>query len=160
MKIDTEKYVFEGGETNLGRFGMVKKGDVLELTSREAADIKDDKRFKKFVDEGKGNPKPKIDAGKLVKPAGFDKLSAEDQKKVVAKLIEAEEARLHEIDKQNGFSAKTNLREMKRDDLLEFVANVNKDGEKIKLLDGASKEEIIHAIEAHQTGQAGHDEAE
>ncbi len=36
---------YNGPEVNLGRFGPVKKGDVLLLTEREAECVHDDKRF-------------------------------------------------------------------------------------------------------------------
>lgn len=44
------KYLFSGEDVQLGRFGLVRKGDVLELTPHEAQCITDtkDKRFKKL----------------------------------------------------------------------------------------------------------------
>lgn len=39
-------FEFRGPATNLGRFGMVKTGEILVLTEKEAECIRSDRRFK------------------------------------------------------------------------------------------------------------------
>lgn len=47
-----------GEDCNLGRFGAVRKGDILNLTEQEAAMVKND-RDKRYVQVGEGKqPKP------------------------------------------------------------------------------------------------------
>jgi hypothetical protein len=74
------KYHFLGGTTNLGRFGTVKRGDVLVLTDKEEEAIltngpegKIDPRFQPFK-EG-----TKIDGAGLDLPEGFEQLTKEGQ---------------------------------------------------------------------------------
>ncbi len=54
-------FEFQGPLTNLGRFGLVKKGDVLLLTDHEAACIKDDKRFKQVAAKVPDADKKKVE---------------------------------------------------------------------------------------------------
>lgn len=74
------KYHFLGGTTNLGRFGTVKRGDLLILTDKEEESIltngpggKIDARFQPFK-EG-----TKIDGAGLDLPEGFEQLTKEGQ---------------------------------------------------------------------------------
>ena len=74
------KYHFLGGTTNLGRFGTVKRGDVLILTDKEEESIltngqggKMDPRFQPYKEGAK------IDGAGLDLPEGFELLSKEGQ---------------------------------------------------------------------------------
>lgn len=85
------KFHFLGGTTNLGRFGTVKRGDVLNMTDREAESILNngpggaiDPRFQVH------KPDAKIDGAGLDLPEGYELYTREAQ--ALAKQ-NAEEAR-------------------------------------------------------------------
>lgn len=85
------KYHWLGGTTNLGRFGTVKRGDVLNLTEREDESIQGqgpngdiDARFQPFKDGAK------IDGSGLDLPEGYESFSKDEQ--AVARK-DAEDAR-------------------------------------------------------------------
>lgn len=85
------KYHWLGGTTNLGRFGMVKRGDVLSLTDKEADSIEQngpggerDPRFQVHKADAK------IDGAGLDLPEGYEALGKEAQ---AAARKEAEDAR-------------------------------------------------------------------
>lgn len=94
------KYHFIGGTTNLGRFGTVRRGDVLILTDKEEESIltnghagKIDPRFQPFKDGAK------IDGAGLDLPEGYELLTkegaaaakqvAEDERKRLESLNQA-----------------------------------------------------------------------
>jgi hypothetical protein len=94
------KFHFLGGTTNLGRFGTVKRGDVLNLTDREAESILNngpggaiDPRFQPFKEGAK------IDGAGLDLPEGYElytreaqaaaRQQAEDQRKRAEALNQA-----------------------------------------------------------------------
>lgn len=85
------KFHWLGGTTNLGRFGTVKRGDVLSLTDKEAESIENngpggelDPRFQPYKADAK------IDGAGLDLPEGYEALSREGQ---AAARKEAEDAR-------------------------------------------------------------------
>jgi hypothetical protein len=46
------RFIYRGADVNLGRFGAVRRNDVLRLTKQEARGIEGDKRFEPVI-EGK-----------------------------------------------------------------------------------------------------------
>lgn len=75
------KYVWLGGTVNLGRFGTVRRGDVLNMTEKEEESIGTngpggslDPRFRAFKDGEKA-----VDGAGLDLPEGFEKLTKEGQ---------------------------------------------------------------------------------
>lgn len=75
------KYHWLGGTVNLGRFGTVRRGDVLNLTEKEEESIGNngpggalDPRFRAFKDGDKA-----VDGSGLDLPEGFEKLTKEAQ---------------------------------------------------------------------------------
>lgn len=149
------KFLFDSVDTNLGRFGHVKKGDVLELTPHEAQSIKGDKRFKPF-DEAKG---------KAHKPGQFVEITAamtSDQKAAAEKANAKEKQRLEEVEKEND-SRKVyvqEVREMTFAQLEIFADKLNKDaGRKIvdyhpKKTARADLANLILAVDERAAGAA------
>jgi hypothetical protein len=135
------KFHYIGPEVQLGRFGTVTRGDVLELTGKEAEGIQGDKRFKPF------DPKAKFTPSKLALPDGFDDLVEAEQKKILAKLEQAEKDRLADLEKANLTTAKVELDEMSRAELLDYATGLRERGTEVKFKTDASRKVIKAAIE-------------
>lgn len=136
-----KKFHFLGQQTQLGRFGTVTRGDVLDLTDKEALDITDDKRFRPF------DPKKTFEPTKLPLPEGFDDLSADEQAKVVRDLEGKEETRRVELEKANLATSSVELDDMSRAELLDIAAGLRLRGTKVDFRPDASRRAIKAAIQ-------------
>lgn len=136
------KFHYLGTDTQLGRFGSVTRGDILDLTAREEADItrEKDKRFKPF------DPKAKIVKTKLALPEGFDELSDVEQKATLRRLEQAEETRLADLARANERTASVELDDLSRDELLEKAEALRKEGKTVVFQKDANRSTIRDAI--------------
>lgn len=116
------KFIFQDDETNLGRFGMVKRGDVLDLTEHEANCIKTDKRFKLATEK----------LLKVHQPGEFIEITDDmtpEEKAEAEKLNREEQSRLDVLKRQSdphAMFAQT-VKEMKFKQLEELAAKMNAD---------------------------------
>jgi len=132
---------------NLGRFGLVQKGDILNLTDHEfnmvQADPVDRKRFRALKE------------GEPVEPLKFEPRtekpgeSAED-KAAREKWNAREEARIAALNKSNdaGEVARQNVREMKHEALLAKAVELEAGGASLGLPQKPTRNQLIAAIEA------------
>jgi hypothetical protein len=146
------RYKWTGPETNLGRFGVVKKGDIVNLTHKEEEYILNDEHpHLKAVDEkadAKKTPEKKEPFRPDPKdlPADFDKLPEAEQNKIYADLEQKELARVSALEKANGDAARLNLSEMKKDELEAEIDRMKAAGVKVEVQKGATKPALIAAI--------------
>lgn len=83
------KYVFQGPQTNLGRFGFVDKGAVLELTENEEHSIKGDRRFRSHKGDDpveQGDLLDKQNDPETVRRASLQEKSIEELRSMAAVL--------------------------------------------------------------------------
>lgn len=152
------KFIYKGPDVSLGRFGNVRKGDVLEMTDHEINHIRrdpSDKRFEPFK-EGKAPEPPGI---KL--PEGFDKMPKEEQDKIRAKLEREEQARRDSVEQANSKTEQEQLEQMTKEQLLGLVDKLRKEGKTIDVKADAPKRAIRKAIKLALYGDSrGDDEPE
>lgn len=87
------KYTYLGHEVNLGRFGTVRRGDMVNLTDKEEESILENKdtRFQPF------DEKKKVEWAGVRVPEGFTDLKPAEQKKVIEKLERDERRRQEDL---------------------------------------------------------------
>jgi len=146
------KYIYDGADINLGRFGAVRKGDVLLLTDREADTVDRDKRFKPVR-----GTEPK--AGQFVPVT--DKMTPE-QRAAAEASNKAEKERLDELSKANNAATVevNELREKSWSELVEVAEKINAEGKtKIEFSKRTSKAALIRDImRAKGMGESGDEE--
>lgn len=135
------RYQFKGEDVNLGRFGPVRKGDVLILTDQEAEGIVGDKRFSRL----KEGDKPK--QGQFVPVS--DKMTPEE-KEQADKANKAEKERLEILQKEND-QDRVEVLEIKSksfDELAAMAAQMNADagGTIIEIGRKTSRAELMRQI--------------
>ena len=142
---------YEGSECNLGRFGPVRRGDILVMTDQEFVmtqrDPVDAKRFVPFSGEWK--------------PLVFEKRVASkdatsEEKKEVLEWNAAEEKRINDLNKANSTETvqREDLRSKSKDDLLKVIQILEGQGVKITLPQNPTKAQLVDAIEAHNAREA------
>lgn len=143
------RYIFKGPSVTLGRFGDVKIGDTLELTTREESYIRDDKRFVPFTDAQAKSTKPKLNL-----PANFDKLTEAEQKAATEQARAEEDARQEILRNANARTADENFQQMNMDELRGFAERLRAEGKTVTFRDsrGDTKSELIRAILVAQYG--------
>ena len=136
------KYVYNGADVNLGRFGAVRSGDVLTLTDHEADTIAKDKRFQPLRDGDK-----KKNAGNMIPLT--DKMTPDERAAVVAANKE-EKDRLEKLALANNAATVeiTELREKNWSQLVEIAEKLNADGAKPQIDTGKkqTKGQLIRDI--------------
>jgi len=163
------KVVFDGEQTDLGRFGTVTRGDVLELSAKEADHVKGDARFVLHGSEEAKKIKPepikvphdinetieaeadrehKADtkAGKEKNPSIADRVTAKRKA-----WIEATRQRRGEsLSRENapGRTLTVELQGMTREALLRRAEEIKLAGKPISFLPDASKKSLIAAIKS------------
>lgn len=135
-----QTYIWRGEETNLGRFGNVKAGDVLELTQHES-DYVTANKDKRFVPH---NGKP-VELPPL----------PEDEK-----LRKAEIARREALAgaQDRGRLAIQEIREMNRSELLKKVEFLNEAGAQIRFAPNEETGRIL-ALVLNEVQKRAHDKA-
>lgn len=148
-----KQYVYSGPEVNLGRFGVVKNGEILTLTaSEEAMILRDgDKRFKEAT------AKTKAPALVVVPPAQEGETP---EQKEAREKAEAEKARQENIALANSQSRKVELESMSKAALREEIEARNLKGAKIKAHDAATKGELIRLIRENDGEKLGAEQGE
>lgn len=136
------KYQYTGQDgVSMGRFGTLKKGDVIDLSPKEETYVLENKHpHLKAVDDKaakKDDGKPKMNL-----PPDFDKLPKDQQDKI----RKEEEARLAGLSKANAETVNLELKEMTKAELEEVVAKLRADGKEVKVQKGASKPALVNAI--------------
>lgn len=138
------QYRYTGELTNIGRFGHIKKGDIVSLTTTEEAGIMDDPRFEK-VDPKKeakaDKPKPTLNL-----PENYDQLSPADQKKAMKKATDEEADRIARLEDENKKTQIEEIRQMPKDQLLEFVKKLRADDKKVDVKEDATPKQLRKAI--------------
>lgn len=170
-----KNFMYLGHAVNLGRFGFVKRGDIVNLTDQEEASIMADPANRgRFQIHNEGD-KPVEGAG-LDVPDNFHTLRKPDQATLLRKLADdkrrQEEAeasavgprsgaevperdneavRKANLNKANDETEKEQLRNMTKDELLQHAADLNK-SEKANLTfqKNASKLTVLKAIYAYK----------
>jgi hypothetical protein len=136
--------VYVGPALNLGRFGFVKDGDLLNLTAHEWSTLErsGDKRFR--------DPKPNYAPPKVVLDA---KLTAEDRQKA----MDAEAYRQAQLTKANSPSVTDSMAHdgLTRTQLLEKAQEMKAEGYKIVFQKTASRNVLIKAIKLAMEVRAG-----
>lgn len=100
------KYTYLGHEVQLGRFGTIRRGDMVNLSDKEEESIltSEDTRFRPFR-EGE-----RIEYSGARVPVGFTDLKPAEQKKIMEKLQRDERRRLEDLgqatDPQAGISGR------------------------------------------------------
>lgn len=145
------RYKWTGPETNLGRFGVVRKGDIVNLTHKEEEYILNDEHpHLKPADEKeeakKQEKKPPFKPDPKDLPPDFDKLTEPDQNKILAELEQKELARLSELEKANSEAGRLNLSEMTKAELEAEIDRMKAAGTKVEVQKGATKPALIAAI--------------
>lgn len=144
------RYQFKGEDVNLGRFGPVRKGDVLLLTDDEAAGIVGDKRFARL----KENDKPK--QGNFVPIT--DKMTP-DERAAAEAANKTEKERLETLQKEND-QDRVEVLEIKSksfDELAAMAAQINADakGTIIDIGRKTSRAELVRQILSHRRNLKG-----
>jgi len=146
------KFLFKGEEVQLGRFGFVKKGDVLLLTEQETTCIirDQDKRFEVYTPKP-GTPKPK---GNLIpitdKMTGAEREAAEKANKIEAQRLD----QLAKANDENTVIVEE-IRAMTYDGLVELAERMNDEAksEVVSFSRKTSKSDLIRLIlEARRRG--------
>jgi hypothetical protein len=144
------RFQYKGEDCNLGRFGPVRKGDVLILTDQEAEGITGDKRFSRLKDNQ--NPKP----GQFVPVS--DNLTPE-QREAAEKANKAEKERLETLAKEND-ADRVEILEIKSksfDELAAIAAKINAEagGTIIDIGRRTSRPELMRQILQHRRNLKG-----
>jgi hypothetical protein len=138
------KYEYTGPAVILGRFGEVKKGDVLALSPREEAYIvAHDHPHLKPVD-AKRSTRPAGPAVKIGIPPNIDTLPPEKQAEIRAAV--EEQRRQEQLAKANNQTANIELSEQTREMLEDTVVSMRAEGIEVKVAKGAGKPALIAAI--------------
>ena len=160
------KYIFTGPETNLGRFGTVRKGDTLNLTPHEERHIDGDKRFELFEEAKHGQkaaakktiqlpkdfdkmkPDKRAETLKaLGLPDNFEKLSEAEQSAALGKSDSDETARQEQIEQRNMETKIEEIRQLTLEQLRDLVKTLRQDGKVIDIKeDSAEAKNIRRAI--------------
>lgn len=148
-----------GGTTNLGRFGTVKRGDIVVLTDKEDAGIQGDKRFQAYAENAK------IEGAGLDLPIGFELLKKDEQTVVIRKASapaveeskaktpltpssESEEkARLERLNAANESAEVTTLKDMTKVELMEVVEKLRHEKKEVAdIKPNSSRAHILKAV--------------
>lgn len=160
------KYKYEGPKVNMGRFGEIKHGDVLDLTSREEDHVQGDKRFKKHVEGEKPkkeskfglpdnfeklNPEQKAETLKAMGlPENFELLSDADRKIHLDRAEKAESDRRAMLEEQNRKTRIEEIRQMTKAALLDTARKLKAEGKEIDFKDAdepkALRRKIVDAM--------------
>jgi len=135
------KFIFRGPETNLGVFGLVRSGDLLNMTEREAAGIKGDRRFEPVPEDYQPKPAP-IRLPELTNPDDPQERTA------VARVKAEEEARRERLAAVNAPEAvqERALREAPMEELRALAQQVHDlDGSYPRLRD-MNKAQLIQSL--------------
>lgn len=132
-------FIWNGDEINVGRFGLLKKNDLIRLTDQEQRGIEGDPRFVELKDPKKA-PKP----GHLIHIS--DKLTG-DQQVAAKKANTLEVARLQRLQEECGElrMAEMEIKNKTYDQLLSEAQRINRTAgkEEVRADDGISRGELI-----------------
>lgn len=146
------RYIWNGPETNLSRFGVVKKGDPVVLSPKEEAYILEHghDHLEAFDPKKHGAPVPaknivfKPDPKDL--PEDFEAMTEAEQNEVLNALEQKEISRKAELAKANEHSGRMALSEMTKAQLQDEVARLRAEGKTVEVQKDASKAALVAAI--------------